>query len=106
MPTMDVQRICMRKQLLGGSQRKASKSAVRRMSVVKAVAQPSESVPFASTSEHLEKWNSNSWKSFVALQQPQYPDKVRCRSVRLQASRMARWLSLLGSLFSRRWMVK
>lgn len=78
MPTMAVQRIFAKshQSLKGGSQRQAAKGGVRRMAVVKAVAQPSESVPFASTSGHLEKWNSNSWKDFVALQQPQYPDKV------------------------------
>lgn len=102
MPAMAVQRICVKSPQLGrsrGSSRpKAVKTGVRRMAVVKAVAQPSESVPFASTSQHLEKWNSDSWKNFVALQQPQYPDKVRCRR-RVLGCRAAAWLGGLGWSF-------
>ena len=49
----------------------------RRVRPVEAVAEPSPSVPFSSTSDHLEEWSADSWRNFVALQQPTYPDKVR-----------------------------
>lgn len=42
---------------------------------VQAVAEPSESVPFASSAEHLSGWTPDSWRKHVALQQPNYPDQ-------------------------------
>ena len=44
--------------------------------VVKAIAEPSTSLPFYSDSDHLKKWSHDSWKNYPALQQPNYPDKV------------------------------
>ena len=48
----------------------------RRPCLVKAIAQPSQSVPFSSESGHLEGWSADSWKNYKALQQPNYPNKV------------------------------
>ena len=44
--------------------------------VTRALAEPSESVPFASSADHLSDWNVDSWREYVALQQPNYPDQV------------------------------
>lgn len=41
----------------------------------KAIAE-SHAVPFTNNSEHLQKWSRDSWRNYVALQQPEYPDKV------------------------------
>ncbi|KAI8108929.1 hypothetical protein M9435_005346 [Picochlorum sp. BPE23] len=59
------------------SARKAASSRQQKRSyaLLKAVAEPSDSVPFASSSEHLSEWSVDSWKNFTALQQPNYPDK-------------------------------
>lgn len=48
----------------------------RSYALLKAVAEPSDSVPFASSAEHLSEWSVDSWKNFTALQQPNYPDQV------------------------------
>ena len=40
-----------------------------------ALTEPSSSVPFASSAEHLSGLNPDSWRGFVALQQPNYPDQ-------------------------------
>ena len=44
--------------------------------VTRAIAQPPTAVPFLSNADHLEEWGPQSWKNFVALQQPNYPDVV------------------------------
>lgn len=54
----------------------------RSYALLKAVAEPSDSVPFASSAEHLSEWSVDSWKNFTALQQPNYPDKV-CAGIAL-----------------------
>ena len=33
--------------------------------------------PFLNGAKHLEEWAPDSWKRFEALQQPNYPDRVR-----------------------------
>lgn len=53
-----------------------SRQQKRSYALLKAVAEPSDSVPFASSAEHLSEWSVDSWKNFTALQQPNYPDKV------------------------------
>lgn len=52
-------------------------SRARRGLVTRAVAEPAPVVPFLSTADHLTAWNPKSWRDFTALQQPEYPDKVR-----------------------------
>jgi len=49
----------------------------RQNRAIKAVAEPAPApVPFLSDAQHLEKWGPQSWRNFVALQQPEYPSEV------------------------------
>lgn len=59
-----------------GFKTKCVKSISRGAVATRAIAEPSTSVPFLSSADHLEKWNRDSWRNYPALQQPEYPSKV------------------------------
>lgn len=62
------------------SRRSAGPSGRRVALPTRAVAEPSQAVPFLSDADHLKKWSHDSWRNYPALQQPAYPDKVgRCK---------------------------
>lgn len=64
------------KPLLAGKPR-ASNRLNRQNRAIKAVVEPTSApVPFLSDADHLEKWGPQSWRNFVALQQPEYPSEV------------------------------
>lgn len=58
------------------SRRSAGPSGRRVALLTRAVAEPSQAVPFLSDADHLKKWSHDSWRNYPALQQPAYPDKV------------------------------
>ncbi|KAL4426492.1 hypothetical protein ABPG77_008350 [Micractinium sp. CCAP 211/92] len=67
---------------LGGSpllaprpRRSAGPSGHRVVRPTRAVAEPSQAVPFLRDADHLKKWSHDSWRNYPALQQPAYPDK-------------------------------
>jgi hypothetical protein len=64
------------KPVLASSSKHGGLRMPKRAVVVKAIAEPSTSVPFMSDSDHLKKWSHDSWRNYPALQQPNYPDKV------------------------------
>lgn len=67
----------------------APRAVVRAQALVRAVAEAEAAVPFSSDSDHLEKWDPQSWRAYTALQQPEYPDKVRhCACVPLAGMAM------------------
>ena len=64
------------KPVLASSSKHGGLRMPKRAGIIKAIAEPSASVPFLSDAAHLKKWSHDSWKNYPALQQPNYPDKV------------------------------
>jgi len=72
------------------SLRRSRTSPVSRKSQFKALAvsEPSSSVPFARTAEHLSDWTVDSWRQYEALQQPNYPDEAALRAAVVEIEKL------------------